>query len=266
MRLLLTYATSDDQYYGNYTRSADSQGHLNFYVDTNAPLRSSQYAVGIEGHASEEQTHGTNCFPGLGAIERITEELIEQEALSNDEENDVVPEHVTDNEVNFDAPHLNPLDISTLIPVTIQNLSAFELLKAVEPDSDVHSLLTLVPVHGLAQALLKSGLTPAKVRAQMEAWATQAAQVTEQQAPRTADPLTSGTFVCDLNGCGKTFSTKHNLIKHQKTTIAHNGPRTFICENCGQGFTRNDVLKKHGPTCSKKASTATLNQHDLISS
>ncbi|KAJ3003699.1 hypothetical protein HKX48_001636, partial [Thoreauomyces humboldtii] len=49
-------------------------------------------------------------------------------------------------------------------------------------------------------------------------------------------------FRCDMEGCGATFSRKHDLKRH---TRVHLGIRPFLCTACRKTFSRHDALTRH---------------------
>jgi hypothetical protein len=57
--------------------------------------------------------------------------------------------------------------------------------------------------------------------------------------------------------CSKTFSTKSNLISHQRTTkycldIQGKENKTFVCTFCSKTFSLNQTLQEHYQTCKQK--------------
>lgn len=219
---------TEDAHHGNELNSLDSQ--LTPMVPT-----------------PEEQNQDTASSSGPDVNEWIMKELTEQEALSKDTGSRLVHNHVTANGGNSVAPKhlgmLNRLNVSELIPLSIERMSVYELFKAIGQDAGMYAFFEVCPVHTLAETLLKEGWSVAQVREQMEAWAAQVDQVAEQRVPPT--PASAPRYVCTLDGCGKTFANKQSLSTHQKTTKAHNNGVVFICERCGQDFTRKDSLERH---------------------
>ncbi|KAK6463259.1 fungal-specific transcription factor domain-containing protein [Scheffersomyces coipomensis] len=54
--------------------------------------------------------------------------------------------------------------------------------------------------------------------------------------------MEAGQYVCSHEKCGKIFSRKDYLIRHQ---INHQNIRPFACQQCNLPFTRSDLLEKH---------------------
>lgn len=129
----------------------------------------------------EEQNQDTVPSPGPDVNKWTKKELIEQEALSQDTGSHLVHNHVTANEGSSVAPKhlsmLNRLDVSELIPSSIERMSVYELFKAIGQDAGMYAFFEVCPVHTLAETLLNEGWSAAQVRQQMEVWAAQVVQV-----------------------------------------------------------------------------------------
>ncbi|CDK26531.1 unnamed protein product [Kuraishia capsulata CBS 1993] len=54
--------------------------------------------------------------------------------------------------------------------------------------------------------------------------------------------MTVQRHFCDHPGCQKSFSHRSHLNRH---LINHTAVRPFLCEECGKGYKRSDVLKTH---------------------
>lgn len=62
----------------------------------------------------------------------------------------------------------------------------------------------------------------------------------------TARRKRESKYVCELPGCGQTFTAKHNWTYH---TFAHSGERHFPCSKCGDCFTTPGVANRHRNKC-----------------
>ena len=61
-------------------------------------------------------------------------------------------------------------------------------------------------------------------------------------------------FACDL--CSLSFNHQHDLKRHRET---HTGEKPFLCNGgCGKSFTRKDALKRHQVSIIRAASDACL--------
>ena len=49
-------------------------------------------------------------------------------------------------------------------------------------------------------------------------------------------------FVCDVVGCGKTYTLRNNLTRHKKS--AHEEKR-YACDQCKKTFTQSGDLTRH---------------------
>ena len=68
----------------------------------------------------------------------------------------------------------------------------------------------------------------------------------------------------ECNFCKKSFSSKYNLTRHQKTTMTCIKLQTnkedivhvnFTCEFCDKKYTQKSKLSIHNKTCKKKEET-----------
>lgn len=68
--------------------------------------------------------------------------------------------------------------------------------------------------------------------------------VSSRQKYPTDDTIRLHKYVCDFEGCNKSYGKKSHLTCHWRT---HTGERPFGCE-CGKRFTRSDELARHRRT------------------
>jgi hypothetical protein len=74
----------------------------------------------------------------------------------------------------------------------------------------------------------------------------------------------SRLFVCEVPGCGRDFTARHNLkcmvlnaLQHQALNSSldhmksHNDIRDEICDDCGTGFVTRETLHRHQKSCKK---------------
>lgn len=47
---------------------------------------------------------------------------------------------------------------------------------------------------------------------------------------------------CTYKGCGKTYTRKEHLLRHERT---HRNELPYVCNFCGVGYARQDLLKRH---------------------
>ena len=57
-----------------------------------------------------------------------------------------------------------------------------------------------------------------------------------------ADPGHSTKDRVDCNVCGKSFASKHNMLRHK---MLHTGNRPFSCDICGRSFTQRVHAQSH---------------------
>ncbi|KAG0056657.1 hypothetical protein BGZ83_004182 [Gryganskiella cystojenkinii] len=60
---------------------------------------------------------------------------------------------------------------------------------------------------------------------------------------KTHDPEQARPFLCSDETCGKAFSRKHDLQRHEASV--HKGERNFACVTCHKPFSRQDGLRRH---------------------
>ncbi|KAK3840244.1 MAG: hypothetical protein JOS17DRAFT_675892, partial [Linnemannia elongata] len=60
---------------------------------------------------------------------------------------------------------------------------------------------------------------------------------------KTHDPEQARPFICSDADCGKAFSRKHDLQRHEASV--HKGERNFACTKCFKPFSRQDGLRRH---------------------
>ncbi|KAI8993387.1 hypothetical protein BDB01DRAFT_776137 [Pilobolus umbonatus] len=59
-------------------------------------------------------------------------------------------------------------------------------------------------------------------------------------APKT--PLEGALYVCQHNGCGRSFTRPYNLTSHMRT---HTSERPYACSHCGRRFARQHDRNRH---------------------
>lgn len=57
-------------------------------------------------------------------------------------------------------------------------------------------------------------------------------------------------FICDVTGCGATFTIRGNLTRHQKSKHTDSKHK---CGSCDKTFSRSDTLKRHEKICVEKS-------------
>ncbi|KAF9928773.1 hypothetical protein BGZ65_006108 [Modicella reniformis] len=76
---------------------------------------------------------------------------------------------------------------------------------------------------------------------------------------KTHDPNQVRPHICAFLECGKAFSRKHDLQRHDASV--HKGERNYRCDYCTRNFSRQDGLRRHltvkGSLCTTKHEAAT---------
>ncbi|KAF8603917.1 hypothetical protein BDV93DRAFT_576430 [Ceratobasidium sp. AG-I] len=104
-----------------------------------------------------------------------------------------------------------------------------------------------IPRHSPNSPVNPSAAGSSDHRNNLGSGSTATAATTKRGGRRPGDSISSDTsekkFKCEA--CGKSYSRKAELDRHQRTNKKHNGIGKFSCECCGRWFTRDDARLRH---------------------